>query len=403
MHVAPMNPAPAYDIEAVRRNLPLLAEWTYLATGTLGLTAEPVLSTHLDQIAAMARGGATANTAGADAAEQCRIAMARLLGAEPSEIALARNASDGIAWVVGALDLGPDDEVVTSDAEGVEVLAALSGLRERTGAAVRFVPLSGDPDRLAADLRGMTTPRTELVLLSHVSCETGVRAPLEVVRSAIGPQPYFVADAAQSAGVIPVQVGELRADAVIGAGHKFLCGPKGTGFAWFSPATIDRVRPLGVDVEAVDPDSRDRAYYQREPMPVARYRPEASLRFEFGTFARHAYAGLTAAIAYQESLGWQAIEQHIRSVTDYAKERLASLPGVCVATPRPWAESAGFVTFLIADTDGRDVAQWLRSEKQVHLRAAYIPDERRYGIRASCAYFTNTADIDCLIEALKSR
>lgn len=58
------------------------------------------------------------------------------------------------------------------------------------------------------------------------------------------------------------------------------------------------------------------------------------------------------------------------------------------------------MTFLIENTDGRDVAQWVRSEKQVHLRAAYNPDEGRYGIRASCAYFTNMADIDRLLEAL---
>ena len=140
---------------------------------------------------------------------------------------------DGVAWVVGALDLGPDDEVVTSDAEGVEVLAALTGIRERTGAAVRFVPLSADAHRLDTNLRSVTTPRTRLILLSHVSCETGVRGPLEVVRDAIGPHPYFVADAAQSVGVVPVKVNELRADAVIGAGHKFLCGPRGTGFTWF--------------------------------------------------------------------------------------------------------------------------------------------------------------------------
>ena len=83
--------------------------------------------------------------------------------------------------------------------------------------------------------------------------------------------------------------------------------------------------------------------------------------------------------------------------------QLSALPGIRVVTPRPWAESAGFVTFLIENTDGRDVAQWLRTARQVHLRAAYVPDEKRYGIRASCAYFTNTADIDRLVEALLER
>lgn len=391
----------AYDVDTVRRDLPVLAEWTYLATGSLGLTAEPVLAAHLAQVAAMEREGTIAAAAAGIVTEGCRAAIARLIGAAAQDVALARNASDGIAWVAGALDLGPGDEVVTSDAEGIEVLAALAGLRERTGAAVRFVPLSPDPDRLAADLRAASSARTRLVLLSHVSCETGVRAPLDIARDVIGLAPFFLVDAAQSVGVVPVHVETLRADAVIGAGHKFLCGPKGTGFAWFAPTAIDRVRPLGVGVEAVDPDSVDRDYYQREPMPTARYRPAASARFEFGSRARHHYAGLAAAIEHQAALGWDAIETHIRAVTDYAKERLAVLPGIRVATPRPWSESAGFVTALVDGHDGREVAHWLRTEARVHLRAAYVPNERRYGPRVACAYFTNAADIDRLVEALE--
>jgi selenocysteine lyase/cysteine desulfurase len=239
-----------------------------------------------------------------------------------------------------------------------------------------------------------------LVILSHVSCETGVRAPLDVVREVIGPDPFFLVDVAQSVGVVPVHVDVFRADAVIGAGHKFLCGPKGTGFAWFAPAAIDRIRPLGVGVEAIEPPSVDRDHYQREPMPAARYQPAASTRFEFGSRARHYYAGLTAAIAYQTALGWDAIEAHICAVTDYAKERLAALPGIRIATPRPWSESAGFVTVLVTGHDGREVAHWLRTEARIHLRAAYVPDVRRYGPRVACAYFTNTADIDRLAEAL---
>src|SRR4051812_7478237 len=193
----------AYDVDAMRRDLPVLAKWTYLATGSLGITAEPVLTAHLAQIAAMERGGTTAAADAVASAEACRAAVASLIGAAPRDVSLARNASDGIAWVTGALDLGPGDEIVTSDAEGVEVLAALAGLRERTGAAVRFVSLSADPDRLAAQLRAVTTSRTKLVILSHVSCETGVRAPLDVVREVIGPDPFFLVDAAQSVGVVP--------------------------------------------------------------------------------------------------------------------------------------------------------------------------------------------------------
>jgi selenocysteine lyase/cysteine desulfurase len=394
------HPRDGYDLAAVRADLPLLAEWTYLATGTFGVMPEPVLAAYLAKLAAAERGGSATREAAMADYEGCRVAVAALIGADPADVALNRNASDGIAWVTGAIELAPGDEVIASDVEGVELLAALAGLVERTGARVRFVPLAPDPGRLALDLRAATTARTRLVILSHVSCESGVRAPIRVVRDAVGPDPFLLVDAAQSVGVVPLELAAWRADAVISNGHKWLCGPKGTGFAWFASGSVERIRPLGVDTRGIDPPSVERDFYQRDPVPPARYRTEPAHRFEFGSRAWGHYAGLTAAIDYQAALGWENVAAHIRSLTDLAKERLGAVPGVRVVTPPPWEAAAGFVSFAVAvDEDATDLAARLREER-ILLRAARVPGCERGVLRASCAFFTSEEDIERLVGAV---
>jgi selenocysteine lyase/cysteine desulfurase len=385
---------PAYDLAATRSALPITSEWTYLNTGTVGVMAEPVLAAHLANIADHERGGHATQQRAVDGYERARQAVADLVGVSATDIALNRNATDGVNFVAACFPLRAGDEVLTSTEEHPAVVLPWSVACQRAGARLRFVPLSADAEVLAANLRAALTTLSRLVVFSHVSCDTGARVPVEIIRDVVGPDVAVLVDAAQSVGQFDVNFPALRADFVIGNGHKWLAGPKGTGFAWFAPGSPELAPPPFVGDGAVDP-RWTRSRYQSDAPPTLTFATDAT-RYEYGTRAWHTYGALDDAINYQAQLGWSAIFQHVRAMTNRAKEQLAEIPGVTVVTPPSWEQSSGLVTFAIEGLAGTDVSQRLWNDYRIVQRRVEAPS----AVRVSCAYFTNTDDLDRLATAV---
>jgi selenocysteine lyase/cysteine desulfurase len=105
---------------------------------------------------------------------------------------------------------------------------------------------------------------------------------------------------------------------------------------------------------------------------------------------------LADAIDYQALLGWSAIFEHVRRMSDRAKEQLAEIPGVTVLTPPAWQQSSGLVTFSIADLEGTDVSRQLWDKHRIVQRRVEQPS----AVRVSCAYFTSPHDLDRLADAV---
>lgn len=383
-----------YDLAAVRRALPILDEWTYLNTGTVGIMAEPVLTQHLAYIADHERGGHATQWRAIEGYERARATLAGLLNVAPADLALNRNATDGINWVAARFPLVADDEVITSTEEHPAMIYPWLAACERAGARLRFVPLSTDPSQLLDNIRSVLTDRTRVVALSQVSCETGKRVPVERVRALVGPDVVILIDASQSVGQFPVDLPRLNADFVIGNGHKWLAGPKGSGFAWFDPRKIDLVPPAYFGDGAIEPQWT-REYYQTDPPPTLRFAGDAS-RFEYGTRAWHTYEALADAIEYQAALGWDQVFAHVDDVSSRMKDALNEIPGVDVITPMLWSESSGIVTFTIVGVTGIDASHRLWEGDRIAQRRVEVPS----AVRVSCAYFTDDSDITRIAEAV---
>lgn len=379
-------PVDTYDLSEVRSRLPILDEWNYLNTGTVGIMAEPVLAKHLENIVDHERGGHATQAHAIEGYERARNALATLISAPSASVALNRNATDGINWIAATFPLQPGDDVITSDQEHPAMIYPWLAACERAGATLRFIRLTHDAEQLREELQAVATDRTRVVALSHVSCETGTRVPVDVIREVVGDTARILVDASQSVGQFDVDVSTLSADYVIGNGHKWLAGPKGSGFAWFADDALDLVPPAYFGDGAVDP-RWSRAYYQADPTPKLAYAGDAS-RFEFGTRAWHTYGALADAIAYQAGLGWQAIFSHVAAISGLMKATLNEIPGVNVVTPERWEDSSGLITFTIASLDGRAVSQRLWNDG-IAQRSVEVPS----AVRVSCTYFTNEADV----------
>lgn len=385
-----------YDLTAVRAALPILNNVTYLNTGTVGIMAEPVLTRHLAAQADYERGGHLAQDRAQAAYEEARIAFARLLNADPDEIALTRNATDGVDLLAAGLSFGPTDEVLTTSEEHPAVLIPFAAAERRGGARLRVVPLPHDPaDCLTAFERALT-PQTRLVVVSHVSCETGARLPVEEICRLCRERGILtLVDGAQSLGQFPVNVQAIGCDFMTGNGHKWLAGPKGTGFLYLRRELIERVEPVHVGDGSITPRF-DRIAFGEHPASADWDFDPTARRFEFATRNWHTFAALPDAITYLDGLGWDAIYRHAAETSDELKRRLADLPGVTLHTPLAWEQSCGLVTFSLAGWDGTALADALWQRFNIIQRRVQVPS----AVRISCAYFTSSDDLDHLVDAV---
>jgi L-cysteine/cystine lyase len=356
------------SLPGLRDEFPVLGSLAYLNAGTDGpLPARAVHASARELARELSDGRSQAHfERRGELSEQLRAAYASALGADVADVALTTCTSEGMAQVVGGLDLGPGEEIVTSDEEHPGLLGALSAARELRGVSVREAPL--------AELANAVGPNTRLVACSHVGWVSGSFAPGELAELDV---PVLL-DGAQGVGAVPVDVHALGCDAYAGAGQKWLCGPDGTGLLWVSPALRERlaVSRRGY-ANLADPNAG----------LDAKLRDDAR-RFDTLSLSAETTACALAAIGVLESAGWAAVHEHARSLA----ARLATLLAERGREPAPRGAST-LVSFHSPDPDG-ERAQL--AERGVIVRS--IPD--RPWLRASVGAWNDEHDLARLIEAL---
>jgi len=221
------------DAAALRSEFPVLERVAYLNAGTDGPLAGAAVAAAREELeAALGEGRATAHFARRFALQdELRAGYARVMGCGVADVALTTSTSEGIGAVMAGLDLGPGDEIVSSDQEHPGLIGPLKAARER-GADVRLVPFA----ELASAVRATTT----LVATSHVGWVSGEVAPAELAELDVP----VILDGAQGAGAVAVDVHALGCAAYAAAGQKWLCGADGTGMLYVAAEWRERIRPV---------------------------------------------------------------------------------------------------------------------------------------------------------------
>ncbi len=356
------------DAPGLRAEFPVLGRTAYLNAGTDGpLPSDAVRAAAAELGRELSDGRAQAHfQRNTELKDALRAEYASLLGADPADVALTTCTTEGIGQTIGGLELGPGDEVITSDEEHPGLLGALSALRELRGVNIRMVPLHRVAESVDA--------RTTLIACSHVGWMSGSFAPAEL--SAVD-VPVLL-DGAQGIGAVPVDVIALGCDAYAGPGQKWLCGPDGTGMLYVRPELRER---LAISRRGYPNLADAMAGLDARLHDDARSLDCASMNAE-------TLAAALAATRVLAAAGWDAVHSRARELAQELCERLAAIgrepaprgPGTLVAFPSedPEAERA-----LLAD-------------QGVVLRN--IPD--RPWLRASVGAWNDAEDLDRLLAAL---
>ena len=220
------------DAAGFRAQFPVLADTAYLNAGTEGPLPQAAADAVRERIAyetANGRCGADYMTSIRELADAVRAAYARVLGADPADVALTGSTTDGCNTILAGLELAAGDRVVTSDEEHPGLLAPLGRLK-RLGVEVVVAPF--------AQIAEAVTPQTRLVAVSHVSWVSGRVVDTEALAATGIP---FLLDAAQGIGAVPVDVGALGCAFYAGSGQKWLCGPEGSGALYIRRDMLDEL------------------------------------------------------------------------------------------------------------------------------------------------------------------
>ena len=276
------------DFAAFRAQFPVLAQKSYLNAGTEGPLPQAAADAVTQRMALEVDNGRVGKDyidTVRDLAGRARAGYARVIGADPSDVALTGSTTDGCNTVLAGLDLGPGDRVVTSDEEHPGLLAPLGRLRAR-GVEVVVAPFD--------DIAEAVTPDTKLVACSHVSWVGGKVVDTDALTATGVP---FLLDAAQSLGAVPVDVSTLGCAFYAGSGQKWLCGPEGSGALWVRRDMLDELTvPWPWYLSLAD------ASQALDSGPA----PDAG-RLDHGFPAGMRSAWALASLEVFESVGWQWI------------------------------------------------------------------------------------------------
>ena len=382
-------------LQAVRAALPATSASIYLNTGTAGPLPVAVTDTLRTVIAGEADKGRS-NTAAFAAFQEVTSADRRRLAAwvhaDPDEIALTHNTSEGMNIVTWGLDWRPGDEALTTTVEHEGGLVPLYHLHHRRGVSLRFVELGeGDPAEALSALRQALTPRTRLFVLSHVSFSTGTCWPLaEMVALCHDHGVQVLVDGAQSVGAIDVDMHALGVDYYAFSGQKWLCGPEGTGALYVARHRQAELEPTYVGYNSINMA----AYLTTDPHSLA-LAPGAR-RYEMGTLFRPGIHAQAAGLAWlQEEVTPAFVFSRIERLSAYCLDRVAAESSFRLVTPRD--AHAGLVNFTV-DGLGSDVIPCVNQLAEEGITLRYIPDN--LALRLSSGFFNTEAEIDQALDAV---
>lgn len=320
-------------------------------------------------------------------AEETRRLGAKLMNAEPKEIAFIKNTSEGLAFVANGLDWHAGEEIVSSAVEYPANVYPWMDVAQRFGVKHIMVPqrVEDGVGRIPMeDLVAAVTPRTRMIALSHVEFASGFRHDLAAIgRFCRERNLLFTVDAIQSCGVLPVDVRAMNIDFLSAGGHKWMLGPEGCGLFFCNERHITSLRPEVGWMNVVNAVNFSDYNFT--------LRADAK-RFECGGYNIAGVLGLGASLELLLALGIELISRRVLALTERLCEGLKARGYQVFSSRRP-GEASGIVSFTSPGHDPNTIAAEL--EKQ---RIIVVIREGR--LRVAPHFYNTPEQIDALVAAL---
>lgn len=363
----------------------------YLNNGSLGLSHRAVVEAMyrhlLESESASTRKYAEYPWWGYGPTLEIRQKVASFIGADPEEIALTRNATEGMNTVSTGLDLNAGDEALLSDQEHPGGKSAWYQRAKRYGIVVREFEVPRPPKSPAdilSRLEEAITPRTRVISVSHITTVTGGMLPVKEISSlARSKNIISLIDGAHAIGQIPLDLHDLGCDYYAASPHKWLYAPKGTGILYCRKGMAER---LWCHTAAGAWDKRELGCERLTNIGTSNY----SL-----------LVGMVAAMDFQVQLGKELIAERARYLNTFLRKQLVEMEGTWFANGSPPALSAAMVKLAFPHNKWGELPRRMWEKHRIWLQAADGEAKLPASIRFSLPIYVRTRDLDRTVALLK--
>lgn len=397
-----------FNVEKVKKDFPILEQevngkkLVYLDSSATSQTPIQVTDSITDYYnrynSNVHRGVHTLGTLATDAYEKARETVRRFINARYfEEVVFTRGTTTAINLVAhsyGDANVSEGDEIVVTQMEHHANIVPWQQLAKRTGATLKFIPMSDSGELEKEAIDNTITDNTKIVAVTHVSNVLGTINDVKYIAEVAHQHDAVIAvDGAQSAPHMKVDVQDLDVDFFSFSGHKML-GPTGIGALYGKRHLLDKMEPIEFGGDMIDFVGLEDATWTDLPT-----------KFEAGTPLIAEAIGFAEAIRYIDELGLEEIHQHEYELVNYAYNEMSKIEGLEIYGPSP-EKRAGLITFNVEGVHPHDLATALDSEG-VAVRAGHHCAQplmkwlnQSSTARASFYVYNTTEDVDKLIQAL---
>jgi len=399
---------PGFDIQAVRRDFPILSEringkplvWLDNAATTHKprQVIERISHFYAHENSNIHRAAHTLAARATDAYEHAREVVRRFIHApDAREVIFVRGTTEAInlvakAW--GGTNVGEGDEIIISHLEHHANIVPWQQLAAAKGARLRVIPVDDQGQIRLDEYQKLINDRTKIVAIGHVSNVLGTVVPVkQVVEIAKRRGITTLIDGAQSIAHTPVDVQDLGADFFVFSGHKIFA-PTGIGVLWGRREVLEAMPPWQGGGNMIADVTFEKTVYQ--PLPNT---------FEAGTGNIADAVGLGAALEYVERIGIAQISRYEHALVDYGMAQLASIAGLRLIGTVPG--KASVLAFTLDGYSTDEVGQALNAEG-IAVRTGHHcaqPILRRFGVetavRPSLAFYNTFDEVDQLVREVR--
>jgi L-cysteine/cystine lyase len=381
------------DWRAIRAEYPVTERCIYLNTGWSGPQSRSVVRALEQRAEREAFDGPTTIDVRHEKAllvQAARRAFASMIGADDDEVALGYTTTEGVNTVLRGLGLGSGDEVITCNLEHNSVMVPSYMSRLRDGVELKILRFSSGETawQMVQIFEQAITPRTKLLVLSHISFNRGTLLPIrEICEIAHRRSALVAVDAAQSVGQIAVDVKELDCDFMALPGHKWLLAPDGAAALFVKREHIERLQPLAV-VHGANREYDYEGHFEHASDTIH--------KFELTTHSGPVLAGLVEAVSELQRIGIAAVEARTRELADRFVAGAQRIEGVRLTSPLDPSVRTAIVTFVIGDHNPSETCAALWSCAKIVGR---VCNDKR--VRVCFHIFNDESDVDRTLEVIE--
>ena len=365
----------------VRSQFNILDGMTFMNNGTEGPVPRVVVEANEKFFREIAEN--PSNNYRREEVDAVRAVVAKFVNAQPDEIALTRSTTEGMNLFTHGLDWKAGDEVIYCNHEHGGGIGPYTTLTKRLGIKPVIITIPSPPesvDQIAGLYEKAITPRTRVIMVSHMTYVTGLITPVKELADLAQRRGLLVSvDGAHPLGMMDLDLKSMNVHHYAAAGQKWMMCGTGTGVCYLRRDIQDRIWPLmGPPGEPKDGAKRYEAFGQRDVPSVL---------------------GMTAAIEMQNAIGKKNIEARVRALSARLRAGLKTIPGVKMWTSEDPAFAAGLTLFSVRDVPMANVQQAILNRDRIYIRT--MTTGNLNGVRAATHIYNMPAEVDHLLTSVR--